>query len=147
LRGLRDIVNQKVGENGVVLNSKSDKTVIMLPGISETKVHVVLDDILDKVRQIHLPIPEDKKMMFEAMSGRKKALTKVTLSLGVVTWDKAEGVLAQKLLGLVEQALKQAKDEGRDKKVQYQFYSQPSADGSHKIDKTIVKEYGRTDEI
>jgi diguanylate cyclase (GGDEF)-like protein len=147
LRGLRDIVNQKVGDNGVVLNSKSDKAVIMLPGINESKVHVVIDDILDKVRQIHLPIPEDKKAMLEAMSGRKKALTKVTLSMGVVTWDKAEGVLAQKLLGLVEQALKQAKDEGRDKKVQYQFYSRPSADGNHKIDKTIVKEYGRKDEI
>jgi diguanylate cyclase (GGDEF)-like protein len=143
---VQDAIYQKIKGSGVIINSNSDKMIILLPGVNESKVHVLLDDILERIRQISLPIPEEKLIALESMPGRSRSLTRVTLSLGIVTWDKTESVPARKMLSLVEQALKQAKDQGRDRKVQFQFYSKPTSDGEHKIDKTVVKEYGRQDE-
>jgi len=132
---VKEIVYDKLFDIAIILSSNIDKLFIILPNISENKIHVIADDILEKIKQIVLP--------FDIMINGDMKLTKITASLGIVTWDKIEGVSSEKLLSLVEKALKSAKNEGRGKKVQYQFYSKPSRDGKHVIDKKIVKNAGR----
>ena len=98
-----------------------------------------IDNILRKIRNIVIP--------YGTVIEGDKAFSKVTASAGIVTWDKVEGTPSVKLLELVENALKAAKNDGREKKVQYQFYSKPTTDGKHKIDKKVIKDGGVKNEV
>ena len=93
-----------------------------MPNIDENKVNVFADNILNKIKEMELP--------FDIAISDDIKLTEITASLGVVTWDKVESVPANKLLSLVESALKNAKKEGRSKKVQFQFYNKTTKDGN-----------------
>ncbi len=147
IKGVREIVYQVVGNKGIVISSNSDKLILILPGIDEDKVQVLTDDIMGQVRQIPLPIEFKEKVALESMSRRKSVLTRVTLSMGIVTWDKTQGIPSDKFLDLAEKALETAQNEGRDKKVQFQFYSRQTAGSELKIDKTEIKEYQRKENI
>ncbi len=135
IKEVKEIVYGKLSDIAIILYSNIDKLFIILPNIGENKVHVIADDILEKIKKIVLP--------FDIVINEDMKLTEITASLGIVTWDKIEGVSSEKLLSLVEEALKSAKNEGRGKKVQYQFYSKPTQNGKHAIDKKIVKKSGR----
>jgi GGDEF domain-containing protein len=65
-------------------------------------------------------------------SGR---LAEPSISMGIVTWDKEEGISSERLVSMVESALKEAKENGRGIKVQYQFFSRSQGGGHHVIDK------------
>jgi len=147
IRRVREILYQVVGKKGTVLSSNSDKFLLILPGIDEDKVHVMTDDILEQVRKIPLPVEFKRKVAFESIPGKQQALTRVTLSIGIVTWDKTEGLPSDKFLDLVEKALETAQNEGRNKKVQFQFYSEQKPGIDLKIDKTELKDYERGEEF
>jgi two-component system cell cycle response regulator len=147
IKRVREILYQVIGKNGTVLSSNSDKFLLILPGIDEDKVHVMTDDILEQVRKIPLPAEFKRKVAFESMPGKQQVLTRVTLSIGIVTWDKTEGLPSDKFLDLVEKALEKAQNEGRDKKVQFQFYSEQKPGLDLKIDKTERKDYERREEF
>ncbi|MFC1555725.1 response regulator [candidate division KSB1 bacterium] len=131
IKSVREIVAEEIGENGTVINSNSDKQLVMLPVISESKVLMYAKQILKRVKEVVLP--------FDFSIKDNMSITGISVSIGLVTWDKVEKVQAEKLLEMVETALKNAKEEGRGKNVQFQFFSKPTADGKHIIDKKIIK--------
>ena len=127
IRTVRDTIINELWNSGIVLSSNSDKFFIIQPGLDENKANLAAENLLKKVRQIPLP--------FDMVISQDVKITEITVSIGTVTWDKTEAASSEKLLKLVETALKNAKTEGRNRKVQYQLYSKPLKNGSHVIDK------------
>ena len=131
IKAVRGIVSEEIGENGTIITSNSDKQLIMLPSMSEGKAQMYAKQILKKIKEYVLP--------FDLSVGDNVKVTGVSVSVGLVTWDKVEKVQAEKLIELTETALKNAKEEGRGKNVQFQFYSKPTTGGKHIIDKKVIK--------
>jgi len=131
IRTVRDIIYKEIEENGTVLTSNSDKFLVILPLVTESKVQVFAKHILKRIEQVVLP--------FDFSIKENVKITGISVSIGSVTWDKVEKVTSEKLISLAETALKNAKEEGRGKNVQYQFYSKPTPGGTHVIDKKIIK--------
>ena len=146
IQQVRQLFYDKVENLGAVITSNSDKLIVLLPGVNEGRVLVLADDILNHVRQISLPVEFESKLTRESMPGSPSVVTKVSLSMGIVTWEKAEGVHADKLIEVAEKALRAAKEEGRGRKVQFQFFSHPEGSGTHKIDKTVIRGYRKRDD-
>ena len=143
---VRNLIFEYVKERGIILSSNSDKFLVMLSGIDERKVNVVADDIMSQIKKIHLPVDPDGKMNASFVPS-KPYLSGISLSIGIVTWDKADSIPAEKLIDLTENALNEAKGKGRGKKVQYQFYSNLKPEGDKvKVDKIVERDYGRQDE-
>ncbi|MFC1732325.1 response regulator, partial [candidate division KSB1 bacterium] len=131
IKAAREIVANTIEDNGIIISSNSDKQLIMLPFVSEGKVQMYAKQILKKIKEVALP--------FDFSISENVKITGVSVSIGLVTWDKVEKVRAEKLIEMVETALKNAKEEGRGKNVQFQFYSKPAAGGKHIIDKKIIR--------
>ncbi len=143
---VRNICRERAPEKAIIITSNGDKNLILLPGIGEGRVHTIADDIMDRVRFVPLPMEPAARDSREVLLKSAKGITRVGLSMGIVTWDKIESIEADKLLELTSRALRTAKEQGRGKKVQFRFYSQSKGDAEHKIDKTVVKDYGRKNE-
>jgi diguanylate cyclase (GGDEF)-like protein len=146
IQQVRQLFYDKVENLGAVITSNSDKLLVLLPGVNEGRVLVLADDILNQVRQISLPVEFERELDLKSLPGDPSVITKVSLSMGIVTWEKAGGVLADKLMEAVEKALREAKAEGRGRKVQFQFFSHPEGSGTNKIDKTVIRDYKRKDD-
>ena len=131
IRKIKEIVYNEINEVGIIINSNSDKLLIILPSVYEDKVLMFVKQIINQIEQIAVPFDFTVKQIIPT--------TGISISSGIVTWDKVEKVTSEKLLSLVETALKNAKDEGRGKNVQYQFYSKPLKNGTHVIDKKVIK--------
>lgn len=131
IRKIKEIVYNEINEVGIIIHSNSDKLLIILPSVYEDKVLMFVKQIINQIEQIAVPFDFTVKQIIPT--------TGISISSGIVTWDKVEKVTSEKLLSLVETALKNAKDEGRGKNVQYQFYSKPLKNGTHVIDKKVIK--------
>jgi len=125
-RQVRETIINELWDAGIILFSNSDKVFMVLPNTDEKKVKLLADNLLKKVKMIAPP--------FDSIITSSVTITEITTSMGIVTWDKIEGVSSEKLLKLVETALKDAKDQGRGRNVQYELYSKPLKDGTHVID-------------
>lgn len=131
IRKIKEIVYNEINEVGIIIHSNSDKLLIILPRVYEDKVLMFVKQIINQIEQTAVP--------FDFTVKQNIMITGISISSGIVTWDKVEKVTSEKLLSLVETALKNAKDEGRGKNVQYQFYSKPLKNGTNLIDKKVIK--------
>ncbi|MFC1563277.1 response regulator [candidate division KSB1 bacterium] len=131
---VREIVYDVLKDVGIILHSNSDKSFIILPYIDENKVQVYAGQVVRKIEEVVLP--------FDIKIKEGLSITGISVSMGLVTWDKVEKISSEKLLDLCERALKHAKEEGRGKNVQFQFFSKPEQDGTHSIDKKVIKSTG-----
>lgn len=131
IRKIKEIVYNEINEVGIIIHSNSDKLLIILPSVYEDKVLMFVKQIIKQIEQTAVP--------FDFTVKQDIMITGFSISSGIVTWDKVEKITSEKLLSLAETALKNAKDEGRGKNVQYQFYSTPLKNGTHLIDKRVIK--------
>ena len=131
IRKIKEIVYNEINEVGIIIHSNSDKLLIILPRVYEDKVLMFVKQIINRIEQTAIP--------FDFTVKQNIMITGISISCGIVTWDKVEKITSEKLLSLAETALKNAKDEGRGKNVQYQFYSKPLKNGTHFIDKKVIK--------
>ncbi|MFC1513683.1 response regulator [candidate division KSB1 bacterium] len=131
IRSVREIIYREIGENGTVLLSNSDKFLVILPNVTENKIQIFAKQIIKHVEEVVLP--------FDVTIRDDVKVIGISVSMGMVTWDKVEKVMPDKLISLAETALKNAKDEGRGTNVQYQFFSRPGPSGKHIIDKKVIK--------
>ena len=130
IKNVRDIVFNKLSKYGIILNSNTDKIFAILPRMNENKIQVVAKEISQTINQTAFPM--DKVTEIDIR------VKEVTVSMGIVTWDKVEGVSSEKLLSITESSLKEAKEDGKNKNVLFQFYSKPKS-GQHIIDKKVIK--------
>ena len=114
---------------GIILQSNSDKLFIILPGVNREQIKVLVKRIFDKIGNIIIHN--------EATKNQASTLNGVSLSMGVVAWDKVINVSSTRLLDLIQIALKKAKELGRGKNVQYQFFKNPLQNGEYLIDTEI----------
>ena len=114
---------------GTILQSNSDKLFIILPGVNREQIKVLVKRIFDKIGNIIIHN--------EATKNQASTLNGVSLSMGVVAWDKVINVSSTRLLDLIQIALKKAKELGRGKNVQYQFFKNPLQNGEYLIDTEI----------
>ena len=137
IKNVREITTNRLDQYGIILNSNSDKIFVILPKMNEDKIRILADEMSKEIRLNAFPMDKVEEIDIRA----KEA----TVSMGLVTWDKVEGVSSEKLLSITETSLKNAKEEGKNKNVQFQFYSK-SKDGQHIIDKKVIKDSGGKNE-
>jgi diguanylate cyclase (GGDEF)-like protein len=133
VRQMSDYAFKEAGDRYLVITSNSDKLMVICPDTDEKKADLFASRLMHKIGEIYVPIEQD---VSRSVSSRK-----VTASIGLVTWDKWELVSPQKILSLVEKALRKAKESGRSKKVQYQFFTKNVEFDEHPIDKIVEKDY------
>ncbi|MFC1724080.1 response regulator [candidate division KSB1 bacterium] len=133
IKNVREITYDRLNQYGIILNSNTDKIFVILPKMNEDKIRIIAGEMSKEIRNKAFPMD-----MVDEIDIRAK---EVTVSMGLVTWDKVEGVSSEKLLSITETSLKNAKEEGKNRNVQFQFYSK-SKDGKHIIDKKVIKESG-----
>ena len=138
IREVRDIVYRELEEDGMIFLSNSDKIFVILPNVDEGKSYMLAHQVLKEVDQIVLP--------FDVLEKKDNKIIGISVSMGLVTWNKIENISSDRLFYYAENALKNAKNEGRGKNIQYQFYSKPLKDGSHVVDKKITILSGGQDE-
>ncbi len=131
IRQVRQLFYDKVENLGAVINSSSDKLIVLLPGVDEKRALPLADDLLQQVRAISLPVEFEPELAIKSIPGGPGGVTGVSLSLGIVSWEKAEGAPAEKLLELAEKALCTAKNEGRNRRVRCRFLNHPENGGTH----------------
>jgi diguanylate cyclase (GGDEF)-like protein len=133
IKQVRDLVYKETADRYIPVSSNSDKFIIICPDTDEKKADLLAARLMHEVNEIYVPKEHDPS---RSVSSRK-----VTASIGLVTWEKWEIVPADKILSLVERALQKAKETGRSKKVQHQFYTKTTEYGEHPIDKEKQKDF------
>ncbi len=130
IRQVQQLFHEKVENLGAVINSNSDKLLVLLPGVDHVRALPLADDLLEQVRAISLPVEFERELAVKSIPGGPGGVTGVSLSLGIVSREKAEGAPAEKLLELAEKALCTAKAEGRNRKAHLRFCSHRESGGT-----------------
>ena len=126
---VRKIVSEVVANQGTILYSNSDKLFLILPGTGSSEAQELAERIFDKIEEIDIP-----------GSRRTTAIpvvTNISLSMGVVAWGDVENVSSKRLLDLIRTASRNAKEQGRGKNVQYQFFNKQGHNGENMIEKNV----------
>jgi len=129
IKKVRKIVSEVVKNQGIILNSNSDKIFLILSGTGSSKAQELAEKIFNKIEESRIPGIR--------RAGTKPVVTCISLSMGIVAWGDVENVSTKRLLDLVQTASRNAKEQGRGKNVQYQFFNKPMRNGENMIEKNV----------